>query len=213
MTESASDLDAVLAEALYTDPTVSADRPVGVEARLRQLAGQLALLRRPELGERVMGRDDLVAQVVRFDESTAPRCERSTTISRGQKRTAPRTRRHALGRRPTRSAGMSLRSRVSVIPAALEARTIDPVSDRADERAASARPSREDCFTGGPSCRYPPPAVFLIWAESHHPHGRSARPSASAVDARTPSVRMVSNHPSPFSALVLTAPGIRQLSP
>jgi len=49
---STRELDKLLEDGLYTGPTVDADRLIGVDACLRQLAGQLALIERPELGQR-----------------------------------------------------------------------------------------------------------------------------------------------------------------
>lgn len=45
-------VDRLIERARYTGPTVSADQLVGVDACLRQLSGQLALIARPELAER-----------------------------------------------------------------------------------------------------------------------------------------------------------------
>lgn len=42
----------LIARARYHGPTVTADQLIGVEACLRQLAGQLALISRPELASR-----------------------------------------------------------------------------------------------------------------------------------------------------------------
>ncbi|HVM29950.1 MAG TPA: AAA family ATPase [Candidatus Limnocylindrales bacterium] len=47
------EIDQLLADALYQGPSVTADQLVGVDACLRQLAGQLTLLERPELGVRL----------------------------------------------------------------------------------------------------------------------------------------------------------------
>lgn len=49
---SSSDVDKFVAQALYTGPSVTADLLVGVDSCLRQLAGQLALISRPELAKR-----------------------------------------------------------------------------------------------------------------------------------------------------------------
>ncbi len=46
------DVKALIAEARYDGPTVTVEQLVGVESCLRQLAGQLALVARPELAER-----------------------------------------------------------------------------------------------------------------------------------------------------------------
>jgi SpoVK/Ycf46/Vps4 family AAA+-type ATPase len=46
------DIDALIAQARYEGPAVTADRLVGVDACLRQLQGQIALSARPELAER-----------------------------------------------------------------------------------------------------------------------------------------------------------------
>jgi cell division protease FtsH len=46
------DIDALIEGAKYTGPTITADQLIGLGACLTQLAGQLALLRRPDLGER-----------------------------------------------------------------------------------------------------------------------------------------------------------------
>jgi cell division protease FtsH len=47
-----AELEAFVEQARYRGPTVGAERLVGLDACLRQLAGQLALLDRPELAER-----------------------------------------------------------------------------------------------------------------------------------------------------------------
>lgn len=46
------DVDKFIADALYAGPSVDADQLIGVESCLHQLAGQLALIARPELAKR-----------------------------------------------------------------------------------------------------------------------------------------------------------------
>lgn len=49
---SEGDIEALIERARYRGPTVTADQLVGLDACLRQLGGQIALLARPELAKR-----------------------------------------------------------------------------------------------------------------------------------------------------------------